>query len=131
MRYSWRIFQPSQNLPARNTRTRCEICSKLTIKTQERPQRKGPTYLNKPEAIDFSVYNYLLVRSNDNLITYFINYWCYIAVSKPSNICDKSHHFLVCLLNQLDSSENGVHAMSFLVYFCKSYSISMDNFREI
>ena len=31
-----------------NTRTRCEICSKLTIKTPER--RQGHTYLNKPAA---------------------------------------------------------------------------------
>ena len=48
------IFQHSRNLPAqikinnRNTRTRCEICSKLTIKTPERRhlRRSGLVFVN-------------------------------------------------------------------------------------
>ena len=45
----------------RNTRTRCEICSKLTIKTPERRQRRSGVFIVNFEHISHLVLVFLLL----------------------------------------------------------------------
>ena len=48
----------------RNTRTRCEICSKLTIKTQERHRRHSCVFIVNFEHISHLLLEFLLLTLN-------------------------------------------------------------------
>ena len=53
----------------RNTRTRCEICSKLTIKTPERHWRRSGVFIVNFEHISHLVLMFLLLTLNMQLPT--------------------------------------------------------------
>ena len=57
------IYLPKVN--NRNTKTKCEMCSKLTIKTPERPQRRSSgVFIVNFEHISYFVLVFLLLTLN-------------------------------------------------------------------